>query len=106
MVKWTPKSEDDLDDLREYIAKNFGVKLAIEIANNLVDYTENLLSVNPLYGRLFEQNRLFSMIIYQGNAIYYCENPKDKIIYIIYVKCRGMEFDNERLLDPSQLNFD
>ena len=85
MVKWTPKSEADLDELREHIAENFDVEFAIKIANNLVDYTENLLSENPLAGQLFEQNPLFSRIIYQGNSIYYCENPIDKDLYVIYV---------------------
>ena len=99
MVKWTPKSEDDLDNLREHIAEHFNVELAINIAIELVDYTEELLSKNPLAGKLFEQNPLFSRIIYQGNTIYYCDNPTDKNIYIIYVQCRGMQFKNERLLD-------
>ena len=99
MVKWTPKSEADLDELREHIAENFDVELAIKIANNLVDYTENLLSENPLAGQLFEQNPLFSRIIYQGNSIYYCENPIDKDLYVIYVQCRATQFKNERLQD-------
>jgi hypothetical protein len=42
MVKWTPKSEDDLDELRDYIAKNFNVELAIEIANSLIILNSNL----------------------------------------------------------------
>ena len=104
MVKWTPKSEDDLDDLREHIAKNFDVELAIKVADNLIDYTESLLSENSLAGRLFEQNPLFSRIIYQGNSIYYCENPNDKDIYIIYIQSRGMKFKNERLPDTIQLS--
>jgi plasmid stabilization system protein ParE len=99
MVKWTPKSEDDLDNLREHIAEHFNVELAIKIANTLVDYTEEILSENPLAGKLFEYNPLFSKLIYQGNTIYYCDNPADKNIYIIYVQCRGMQFKNERLLD-------
>jgi plasmid stabilization system protein ParE len=43
MVKWTPKSELDLDEIREYIAKNFNVDLAITTANELVNYTEGFL---------------------------------------------------------------
>lgn len=97
MLKWTPKSEKDLDKLREYIARYFDVILAIEIAENLIDYTQDLLLENPLAGTLFEQNPLFSSIVYQGNRIYYCENPKDKDIYIIYVQCRGMQFEKSRL---------
>ncbi|MDX2506341.1 MAG: type II toxin-antitoxin system RelE/ParE family toxin [Gammaproteobacteria bacterium] len=101
MVKWTPKSEADLDDLREYIAGNFDVELAIKIANDLVDYTDSLLCKNPLAGQLFEQNPLFSRIVYQGNSIYYCENPYDKDLYIIYVQCRGMQLKNKRLNDTT-----
>jgi len=102
MLKWTPKSEDDLNKIREYIAENFNVELAINVVDKLIDYTENLLSENPLAGKLFEQNPLFSSIIYQGNSIYYCENPKDKALYVIYVQCRGMQFENDRLPDNFQ----
>ena len=97
MVKWTPKSESDLEEIREHIAENFDVDLAIKIVNDLADYTENLLSENPLAGEIFEQNPLFSKIIFHGNSIYYCENPKDKDIYIIYVQPRGTQFIKTRL---------
>ena len=103
MVKWTPKSEDDLDELRDYIAKNFDVELAIKIANSLIDYTEETLTKNPLSGKLLDENPLFSKIIYKGNVIYYCEHPAKHDIYIIYVQCRGMKFDRERLLEPSDI---
>ena len=107
MLKWTPKSEDDLNEIREYIAENFNVELAINVVNKLIDYTENLLSENPLAGKLFEQNLLFSSIIYQGNSIYYCENPKDKELYVIYVRCKRMQFKNDRLTDDFQtIQFD
>lgn len=36
MVKWTPKSQDDLDEMREHIAKNFNVDLAIKIVDELI----------------------------------------------------------------------
>ena len=48
MLKWTPKSEIDLDQIRGHIAKNFNGALAIKTVNQLVDYTESLLSSNPL----------------------------------------------------------
>lgn len=102
MVKWTPKSEGDLDDLRDHIAKKFDVELAIEITNSLIDYTEDMLTNNPLAGKLINENPLFSKIIYKGNVIYYCEHPAKHDIYIIYVQCRGMQFKNERLLDDFQ----
>jgi plasmid stabilization system protein ParE len=97
MVKWTPKSERDLDDIREYIAKNFNVDLAIKIVNGLIDYTESLLSSNPLAGSILESNPLFCKLTYEGNSIYYCENPKDKNIYIIYVQARKSHFQNDRI---------
>ena len=46
MVKWTPKAEDDLDILREYISKNFSVELAIKVANELIDYLTELKQSN------------------------------------------------------------
>ena len=97
MVKWTPKSESDLMQIRDHIAKNFNVDLAIQIINELINYTENLLSLNPLSGMILESNPLFSKISFEGNAIYYCENPKDKHIYIVYVQPRGTDLKRDRL---------
>lgn len=53
-VKWTPKAEQDLDQIREYIAENFTVDLAIEIINELILTIESILMDNPLYGSLLE----------------------------------------------------
>ena len=97
MVKWTPKSEADLDDIRDHIAKNFNVDLAIKTADEIVDYVEEVLSNNPLAGSLFESNPLFSKLVYEGNSIYYCENPSDHHIYIVYVQPRSSEFQKKRL---------
>lgn len=97
MVKWTPKSESDLDEIREYIAENFNLDLAIQIVDDLVDHTDNLLTYNPLSGSILYSNPLFSKIIFEGNSIFYCENPKDKNVYIIYVQPRGTNFKDERL---------
>lgn len=89
MVKWTPKSEIDLDEIREYIAKNFNVDLAIQTVNQIVDYVENILSKNPLAGAILESNPFFSKLIFEGNSIFYCENPKDHDLYIVYIQPRG-----------------
>ena len=72
MVKWTPQSENDLEEITEYIAKNFNVDLAIRLINELVDYVESLLSQNPLAGSILESNPLFSKIVFKGNTIFYC----------------------------------
>ena len=96
MVKWTPKAESDLDHIREQIAKNFNVDLAIETLNKLIDFVEDTLSSNPLAGHLLESNPLFSKLVYEGNSIFYCENPKDKNIYIIYVQARGTSIKKRR----------
>jgi plasmid stabilization system protein ParE len=97
MVKWTPKSENDLDTIREWIAKNFDVDLAIKIVSDLVDHTENLLSKNPLSGTILPSNPLFSRVIFEGNSIYYCEHPKDHHIYIVYVQPRRTKLKQHRL---------
>jgi len=97
MVKWTPKSEQALNHIREHIAKNHGVALAIEIVNELVDKVESMLLANALCGSLVESSLLFSKITILENTVYYCENPKDKDIYIIYVRARKTDFDMERL---------
>ncbi len=95
MVKWTPKSEDDLDFIREHIAKNFSVSLAIKTVDDLVDYVEQTLSLNPLAGQVFQSNPLFSKLVYRGNSIFYCEHPKSKDLYIVYVRPRGTELDGD-----------
>ena len=97
MVKWTPKSEEDIDKILDYISENFNVELAAETVYFLIDFVEATLSANPLAGMILEANPLFSKIIYDGNSIYYCENPKDKDIYIVYVQARKIKFESGRL---------
>ena len=97
MVKWTPKSEEDLEEILEHIAKNFNVDLAIQTIDEIVDYVESVLSANPLAGAVFESNPLFSKLIYSGNSIFYCENPSDRHIYIVYVQPRSSLFQNKRI---------
>ncbi len=98
MVKWTPKSESDLDDIREHIAENFNVDLAIEAVNEIINQVESILSQNSLAGSLLESNPLFSKLVVQGNSIYYCENPKDRHLYIVYVQGRHTKMKLKRLI--------
>lgn len=97
MLKWTLKAQKDLELILEHIAKNFDVDLAINTVNDLIDFVEKTLSANPLAGMVLESNLLFSKIIYEGNSIYYCENPKDKKIYVVYVQPRGTDFIKNRV---------
>lgn len=99
MVKWTPKSEDDLDQIREHVAHNFNVDLAITIVDEIIDEVDFILSKNPLAGTILESNPLFSKLVVQGNSIYYCENPKDHHLYIVYVQARNTDLQNQRLTD-------
>ncbi len=85
MVKWTSKSEEDLDQIREHAAKNFNVDLEIQTVNEIIDEVERILSNNPLAGSLLESHLLFSKLVVQGNSVYYCENPKDHVLYIVYI---------------------
>lgn len=99
MVKWTPKSEKDLDDIREHIAKNFNVDLAINTTIEIIDQVENILSSNPLAGAIVETNPFFFKLVYQGNSIFYCENPKDHDLYIVYVQPRSSLLKPHRITD-------
>ena len=99
MVKWTPKSEKDLDHIREHIAKNFNVDLAIQTVIEIIDEVDLVLSKNPLAGAILETNPLFSKLVVRGNSIYYCENPKDHDLYIVYVQPRNTDLKNHRLTD-------
>ncbi|PHS13554.1 MAG: hypothetical protein COA86_17030 [Kangiella sp.] len=97
IIKWTAQSENDLDRLREYIAENFNVDLAIKTVDELVIAIEQMLSDNPLCGQLLESSPLFSKLIYKGNVIYYCENPKDKAIYVVYLHSRKTDLNKDRI---------
>ncbi len=97
MLKWTPKSVNDLEKIREHIAKNFSVDLAIQTIDDLIDFTERTLNKNPLAGKILESNPLFSKLVFEGNSIFYCENPKDKNLYIVYVRPRGTKLKKERV---------
>ncbi len=97
MLKWTPKSEADLDEIREHIAKNFNIDLAIQTVNEIVDYVENILNKNPLAGAILESNPFFSKLIFEGNSIFYCEHPKDHDLYIVYVQPRDTLLKSVRI---------
>ena len=97
MVKWTPQSELDLDEIREHIASNFNVDLAIETVDELIDHIEKLLDQNPLAGSILESNPLFFKVIYKGNAVFYCENPKDRDIYVVYIRPCGTDLRSDRI---------
>lgn len=97
MVKWTPKAEDDLYEINKHITQNFNEELAIQVVFELVDHVENILSKNPLAGLLVESNPFFSKLVYQGNSVYYCENPKDHHLYVVYVQPRGTDLEKIRI---------
>lgn len=97
MLKWTPKSEEDLDEISEHIAKNFSVDLATQTVVRLIDYVEATLVSNPLAGSILESNPLFFKLVCEGNSIFYCENPKDKNLYIVYVRPRGTDLLADRI---------
>ena len=102
MVKWTPKAEQDLEEIREPCViqdscSHFDVDLAILTVDKLVDDVEALLSHNPLAGSVVESNPLFSKLSYKGNSVFYCENPLDRHIYIVYVQGRGSLVKDQRI---------
>ncbi len=97
MVKWTPKSEQDLGEILEHISTNFTVELAITTVHQIIDHVETTLTKNPLAGLILESNPLFNKLIFKGNSIYYCENPKDKNIFIVYVQPRKTDIQPDRI---------
>ena len=99
MIKWTPKSEKDLENILIYITKNFDIDLATNVVYGIIDYTAATLTKNPLAGKLLTSNPLFSKLVYKGNSIYYCENPTEKNLYIVYIQARQMKFKPGRLND-------
>lgn len=98
MVKWTPKSEHDLEQIMEHIAENFNIDLAAATVDEIINEAELVLSKNPLAGTILETNPFFSKLVIQGNSIYYCENPKDRDLYIVYVQARNTKLKPERFL--------
>lgn len=99
MVKWTPKSEQDLGEILEHISTNFTNNLAITTVHEIIDHVETTLTNNPLTGSILESNPLFYKLVFKGNTIYYCENPKDKNIFIVYVQPRKTDIQLDRISD-------
>jgi plasmid stabilization system protein ParE len=97
MIRWTPKSEADLDLIIEHIANNFNFELAVQVVYEVIDYVEDTLTKNPLAGKILTSNPLFFKLVYKGNSIYYCENPRNKYLYIVYVQARGQKWVSSRL---------
>lgn len=97
MVKWTPKSEEDLEEILNHISKNFNIDLAISTIDEIVDFVESTLNSNSLAGTIVESNPLFFKLNFDGNSIYYCENPKDKNLYIVYVQPRHTNLKFNRI---------
>jgi len=97
MVRWTPKSEKDLEEIMEHIANHFNIDLAIETIDEIIDQVEAILSKNPLAGSILKTNPLFSKLVIKGNSVFYCENPKDRHLYVVYVRARKTDFKSQRL---------
>jgi len=100
MVRWTTKAEGDLLEIQEHIARNFNSELAIRLVGELVDRIERILDANPLAGAILPQNPLFSKIVIDGNAFYYCEHPQTRDVVVIYVQARHSEADPSRFVGP------
>ena len=97
MVKWTPKSENDLEEILVHIANNFTPDLALTTVEEIINFTELTLTTNPLAGAIFESNPLFYKLNHKGNTIFFCENPKDKNLYIVYIQPRKTDLKLDRL---------
>ena len=97
MIKWTPKVNQDLHRIAHHISDNYDSELAYQKIEDLIIKVKSILTQNRLAGKLVTSNPLFSKLVLNENSIYYCENPKDRFIYIVYVQARGMNFKSERL---------
>lgn len=97
MLHWTPKSFLDLREIRRYIESKFSRELAFTKVDEIIDFTETTLNKNPLAGKILESNPLFSVLVYEGNSIFYCEHPQSKELYVVYVQPRRTRLDHERL---------
>lgn len=96
-LKWTPKAEADLKEIFGHVSTNFDKALAKKVVTSLIDHTESVLSSNPLAGRILTSNPLFSYLVIDGNRVFYCENPRDKCLYVVYVQARSTLFQSERV---------
>lgn len=101
-IYWTPKSENDLENIYSFVCNHFSNEKAKEVVINIINYTEEVLSNNPLAGKILESNPMFSFLVFEGNSIFYCEHPKNKNIYIIYVQPRKTNLDSDRI-NPKEI---
>ncbi|MCO4755245.1 MAG: type II toxin-antitoxin system RelE/ParE family toxin [Bacteriovoracaceae bacterium] len=97
MIKWTPKAKQDLEEIAHHIAENFDSELAYQKIDELIGQVKLILTHNPLAGKLLTSNPLFSQLVLEENSIYYCENPRDGHVYIVYIQARGTRLRHERL---------
>lgn len=88
MIIWTPKAQQDVQEILRHVVEHFGAKKGTQTVKHLIDSVEKLLSQNPNAGKFLKRNPLILQLTLKGNVIFYTEHAKNKNIYFIYVRPR------------------
>ncbi|MGB8492415.1 MAG: type II toxin-antitoxin system RelE/ParE family toxin [Bacteroidales bacterium] len=83
-VIWSPLSENDFENILEYINKNWGIK----VASNFIDLIENLINqitLNPKqFPICFKKKKIRKCVLTKHNTLYYRDGKINIEILRIY----------------------
>jgi plasmid stabilization system protein ParE len=83
-VIWSPLSENDFENILEYLNKNWGIK----VASNFIDLVETLInqiSLNPKqFPICFKKKKIRKCVLTKHNTLYYRDGKINIEILRIY----------------------
>jgi plasmid stabilization system protein ParE len=83
-VIWSPLSENDFENILDYLDKNWGIK----VASNFIDLVENLIdqiSINPRqFPICYKRKKVRKCVLTKHNILYYRDSKLNIEILRIY----------------------
>jgi plasmid stabilization system protein ParE len=83
-VIWSPLSENDFENILDYLDKNWGIK----VASNFIDLVENLInqiSINPRqFPICYKRKKVRKCVLTKHNTLYYRDGKLNIEILRIY----------------------
>jgi plasmid stabilization system protein ParE len=83
-VIWSPLSENDFENILDYLDKNWGIK----VASNFIDLVENLIdqiSINPRqFPICYKRKKVRKCVLTKHNILYYRDGKLNIEILRIY----------------------
>ena len=83
-IIWSPLSENDFENILNYLNKNWGIK----VASNFIELTENLLNqiaINPRqFPIIYKRKKVRKCVLTKHNTIFYRDGKTNIEILRIY----------------------